>query len=163
MKFLAIDFETANKYDTSACAIGLAFVENGNIIYRDSFLIKPPTMQFDFSWVHHIYPEDVKKKPTFDKLWPTIAPYFERADFFVAHNASFDRRVLYALCDYYRIPKPEQKFECTVILSRKVFKLEKASLDKVCKHFAIPLNHHEAGSDAEACAHIMIKVIETFE
>jgi DNA polymerase-3 subunit epsilon len=30
-------------------------------------------------------------------------------------------------------------------------------LSSVCEHLDIPLNHHEAGSDAEACARIILQ------
>jgi DNA polymerase-3 subunit epsilon len=42
MNFLALDFETANYYRDSACALGLVRVENNEIVDRASFLIRPP-------------------------------------------------------------------------------------------------------------------------
>ena len=41
MNWVAIDFETANAKRSSACALGIAIVENGRIIKRASWLIKP--------------------------------------------------------------------------------------------------------------------------
>jgi DNA polymerase-3 subunit epsilon len=36
-------------------------------------------------------------------------------------------------------------------------------LPNVCRHLGISLNHHEASSDAEACARIMIRALEEGE
>ena len=40
MNFLALDFETANYYRDSACALGLARVENDKIVERASWCCK---------------------------------------------------------------------------------------------------------------------------
>ena len=47
LNFVAIDFETANKYANSACSLAVVTVENGQITKRGYSLIKPPFMQFD--------------------------------------------------------------------------------------------------------------------
>jgi DNA polymerase-3 subunit epsilon len=46
--FVALDFETANRYRDSACAIGLVRVENNQIVEKVSYLIRPPQRQFEF-------------------------------------------------------------------------------------------------------------------
>jgi len=81
----------------------------------------------------------------------------------VAHNSSFDEGVLKACCQYYGIEYPGYRFQCTVKIARKLWNIYPTKLNLVCKHFNIPLNHHEAGSDTEACAQIMIRAIKEFE
>jgi DNA polymerase III subunit epsilon len=44
MSWVAIDFETANETRASACALGVAIVEAGEVIDRASWLIRPPTL-----------------------------------------------------------------------------------------------------------------------
>ena len=39
--FVALDFETANRYRSSVCSIGLVFVENNEIVDTYYHLIKP--------------------------------------------------------------------------------------------------------------------------
>ena len=163
MNFLAIDFETANRYPNSACSVGLVNVSDGRILAKKSFLIKPPYEYFEFSHIHGISWHDVKKKPTFKEVWSKMEGYFNGIDFVVAHNASFDKRVLESCCSTYGLASPDVEFRCTVRLSRSVLKIRPANLSNVCRELFIPLNHHEAGSDAEACAHIMLEVLKRIE
>ena len=160
LNFLAIDFETADYEPDSACAIGLVRVSNGIIVSRTSYLIRPPREEFVFTYIHGISWEDVKASPTFDTLWPEIAPMFYNVDFLVAHNARFDQNVLYTCCDAAGVGRPKTPFRCSMITARKVWGIYPTKLPNVCRHLQISLNHHEASSDAEACALIMIKALE---
>jgi DNA polymerase-3 subunit epsilon len=163
MKFLAIDFETANRYPNSACSVGLVRVEHGTIKKRKVFLIKPPYEHFEFSHIHGITLNDVRKEPVFKELWPKMLPFFDGVDFVVAHNVGFDRRVLENCCSTYGLEAPDIEYRCTVKLSRSVLKIKPANLANVCRELFIPLNHHDAGSDAEACARIMLEVLRRQE
>ncbi|KAB2924433.1 MAG: 3'-5' exonuclease [Bacteroidetes bacterium] len=163
MTFLAIDFETANRYPDSACSVGLVRVTGGSITEKRTLLIRPPYDLFEFSHIHGITLRDVRRAPTFRERWKSIAPFFEGIDFAVAHNAPFDRRVLEACCRTFAITPPEVEFRCTVRLSRSVLRIKPANLSNVCRELFIPLEHHEAGSDAEACARIMMEVLRREE
>lgn len=154
--FVALDFETADNGRDSACAIGLVRVEHHQIIDRAHFLIRPPRQQMMFTHIHGIRWRDVADQPTFGALWEQISPFLQGADFFAAHNAMFDRGVLYACCDSHGIDKPAQPFICTVQLARQTWKLYPTKLPNVCDFLGIALNHHQALSDAEACAQIVI-------
>jgi DNA polymerase-3 subunit epsilon len=160
MKFLALDFETANDYRNSACAIGLVLVENLKIISKAYHLIQPPQKWFKFTYIHGITWDQVKDEPAFDTVWKRIKPFWKGIDFATAHNASFDSSVLSACCQHYGIIKPEINFRCTMWASRKMWNIHPTDLSNVCKHFKIELNHHEALSDATACAKIMINAIK---
>jgi DNA polymerase-3 subunit epsilon len=159
VKFLAIDFETADYEPDSACAVGLVRVEEGEIVRREYYLIKPPRNNFFFSYLHGIQWEDVRHKPTFAKVWPKMERIMEGTDFLVAHNARFDRGVLHACCRRYQIAVPEIPFQCTMVLSRRLWRIYPTNLPAVCRHFSIPLDHHNAASDTEACAQIMIRAL----
>lgn len=154
--FLAFDFETANMAADSACSIGLVRVQNRKIIKKEAFLIRPPTKIFQFTHIHQLTWNDVKDAPTFGELWPTLKPYFEEIEFAAAHNASFDNRVLTAVCSKYSIKPPKFDLLCTVQLARKTWGIHPTKLPDVCKALKIELNHHEALSDALACAKIVI-------
>ena len=82
----------------------------------------------------------------------------EGAHFLVAHNAGFDRAVLRACCAKAGLPMPPLRFKCTVKWSRRTFDLPRANLPTVSEHLGIELDHHQALSDAEACARIMMEV-----
>jgi DNA polymerase-3 subunit epsilon len=154
--FVALDFETANRYRDSACAIGLVRVENNQIVKKVSYLIRPPQRQFEFTNIHGITWHDVATAPSFGELWPTLEPLLSGVDFLAAHNAPFDRSVLKTCCRAYDIPQPSTEFICTVKLARDKWKIHPTKLPNVCKYLKIPLRHHNALSDAEACAQIVI-------
>lgn len=154
--FVALDFETADYGRDSACAIGLVRVENHQIVERVHYLIQPPRRRMLFTHIHGIRWSDVANQPAFDSLWETIEPLFEGIDFLATHNATFDRGVLYACCDAHGIVRPKPPFICTVQLARKTWQLRPTKLPNVCEFLRIELNHHQALSDAEACAQIVI-------
>ncbi len=154
--FLALDFETANYQRNSACAIGLVRVEQNQVTQRAYHLIRPPQRYFSFTDIHGIRWGDVAAEPNFGQLWPRIQNLFQGVDFIAAHNASFDQGVLYACCETYSIQKPTQSFLCTVQLARSVWRFYPTRLSNVCENLGIELNHHQALSDAEACAKIVM-------
>ena len=156
-KFLALDFETANPYPDSACAIGLVRVENQQVVEEVVHLIKPPQQWFTFTDIHGLTWEDVRQAPDFGRLWQQILHFFEGVYFISAHNAGFDTRVLSALCKRYLIEIPPMRSVCTVRLARKTWSIFPTKLSNVCSKLGIELNHHEALSDARACAQIVIQ------
>ncbi len=162
MRFVAIDFETANADRSSACAIGLVLVEGGNIIDKKSYLIRPHELYFDpFNVsIHGITEEDVENEPEFDQLWPLITDFFGNR-IVIAHNASFDMSVLRHVLDEYSIPYPDLPYSCTRVISKKMWpSLPSHALDVVAEHLAIEFVHHDATEDAIACASIAIQACE---
>jgi len=156
MNFVAIDFETANYQPDSACAVGLVKVASGEIVDKAVHLIRPPTKEFVFTYVHGLTWKDVAKSDDFGTLWPKLAPLLDGATFFAAHNAPFDKGVLHACCATYGIRAPSLPFRCTVQMSRRAWNIYPTKLSDVCKKLKIALNHHEALSDAMACAQIVL-------
>ena len=51
---------------------------------------------------------------------------------------------------------PEQPFICTVKLARQTWGIYPTNLPAVCAKLSIKLDHHQALSDAEACAKIVM-------
>ena len=165
--FVAIDFETADQGRDSACAVGLVRVENGVVTKKVVQLIQPPRFdsgdlftpaptEFMFTYIHGIKPDMVADQPTFGQAWPKLAPILAGAHFLAAHNAPFDNGVMTACCEAAGIPRPTHRFVCTVRLARAVWNIYPTKLPNVCEKLNITLNHHEALSDAEACANIVI-------
>ena len=159
-RFTAIDFETADRCSDSACAVAVITVEDGVIVDRAYQLIQPPRQEFEFTYIHGISWVHVKDQPTFREAWPSLAGHFERATFIAAHNARFDQGVLAACCAQAGAMPPRIRFECTVELARRVWRIYPTKLPDVCRRLQIPLNHHNAASDAEACAHIVLAAMK---
>ncbi|MHB1845464.1 MAG: 3'-5' exonuclease [Deltaproteobacteria bacterium] len=156
---MAVDFETADPGRDSACSIGLVRVEAGQIARREQRLIRPPRREFTFTAIHGLSWEDVAEAPPFREVWLELRPVIEGAAFLAAHNAGFDRSVLETCCAVAGLPAPRIPFRCTMQLARKVWALYPTRLPNVCEHLGIPLRHHEALSDAEACAGILLAAI----
>ena len=158
--FAAIDFETADYGRDSACAVAVVRVEGLAIVDRAYYHIRPPRSRFVFSYLHGILWRDVVDAPTFGQLWPSLQEKLAGVEFLAAHNASFDRSVLRTCCEQARLSAPSHTFQCTVRLARAVWNIFPTTLPDVCRYLSIPLRHHDAGSDAEACARIVIAAIE---
>jgi DNA polymerase III subunit epsilon len=154
--FVAIDFETADHGPDSACAVGLVRVEALTVVRRETLLIRPPRPRVLFTHVHGITWDMVKDAARFADAWPALSPLLDGASTLVAHNAPFDRRVLAACCAAGGLSVPELPFLCTVQLARRHWGQKPNDLPSVCRRLGIGLVHHDPGSDAEACARIVI-------
>ena len=55
---------------------------------------------------------------------------------------------------------PQQRFACTVRAARQAWSFRPTRLPDVCRYLAIPLRHHDPGSDAHACAQIALAAIQ---
>ena len=158
--FVAIDFETATGFRNSACAIGIVSVDNGEIIDEYYSLIQPPRNEY---WqqnimVHGITPRDTVSAPTFEDIYIEVKKRMLGRKV-VAHNESFDRGVLTHTMAFYDIAYSDldipKKWDCTVKIYRaKGF--SPANLHACCERMNIDLNHHEALSDARACAKLFL-------
>ena len=95
------------------------------------------------------------KSPDFGKLGD-VERFLDGVEFFAAHNASFDKGVLHACRARHGIASPSLPFQCTVQIARRTWSIYPTKLPDVCRHLGIALNHHEALSDAMACARIVL-------
>lgn len=154
--FVAIDFETATRRLDSACSVGLAACCEGQVVLSRSYVIRPPHRRFTFTRLHGIAWGDVRHAPTFEELWPMLRGWIDGAEFIAAHNAMFDRGVLLACCQRYGLRLPRRAFTCTVELARSRWRFHPTNLSEVCRRLRIPLRHHDARSDAVACARIVL-------
>ena len=154
--FVALDFETADRFRDSACAVGVVRVEGNRITRREHHLIQPPRRTFEFTGVHGISWAHVAGEARFSEVWRRVAPLLEGAEFIAAHNASFDRSVLRACCAAFAMEAPQLRFECTVKLARERWQIRPTTLPDVCGYLGLALRHHDALSDAEACAAIVL-------
>jgi len=163
LKFAAIDFETADTGRDSACALAIVRVHGNRIVGTSTRLIRPPRREIYFSYIHGITWADVANEPTFREQWPSIREELDGLDFLVAHNAPFDRSVLYGCCTTFGYEQPPHPFHCTVRVARRAWSLPSNSLPNVCAHLGIPLKHHDPTSDATACARILLAAMEQGE
>lgn len=165
MDFIAIDFETANRCRESACAIGLTYVENMEIVDQEYHLIKPTPFYFDAinQSVHGISKRQVEESPTFDQVWGKIKDKIHQKQL-VAHNASFDFSVLRYALSAYDIPFPDITYGCTLQLFRKLgLPIENNKLSSLARYYNLSLDHHHALSDSVVCAQIAIALMKDLQ
>jgi DNA polymerase-3 subunit epsilon len=158
--FAAIDFETADYGSDSACAVGVVSVKAGRIVSRFHRLIRPPRDRFIFTYIHGITWPQVCGEPNFAQLWTEIEAAIGDAQFLAAHNARFDRKVLETCCQAAGLLPPARPYVCTVELARKTWSIRPTQLPAVCGRLGIDLDHHQALSDAEACARIVLAALK---
>lgn len=152
--FTAIDFETAQGYRWTICQVGLVKVVNGIIAEELNILVQPPNNYYwkRFIEIHGITPAQTKYAPAFDKVWHKIAPYID-GQIVVAHNGmSFDFPVLSRTLEYFGIPEPAYEKRCT-------YRIYKKGLATLCCDYDIELKHHDALSDARACAELYLRYL----
>lgn len=148
----AIDFETATGYRNSICQVGLVQIKNGIVIQEVDFLVQPPDNYYwnRFTDIHGISAKDTLNSPTFDQIWDQISPYIENQNV-VAHNGfGFDFPVLDKTLFHYGLIIPNYTKFCT-------YKIYRSNLAILCEKYSIPLNHHNALSDARACGELYMK------
>jgi len=163
MRAVCIDFETANGFIGSACSVGIAVIENGQIIDTKYWLIKPhPDYDYFDPFnvrIHGIKANHVKDAPEFDLIYAQIRPLMKNA-YVIAHNASFDMSVLRHVLDLYEISYPEVDYLCTYKTALKTWSgLDNYKLDTVCKFLKHDFAHHNALEDAIACGHVLLSAL----
>ncbi len=165
MDFVAIDFETANEKRNSACALGITLVRNGEICDTTHQLLRPIEMRFS-EWnvrVHGITEEDVTDCPTLAEYWPSIVDLIENR-LVIAHNASFDISVLRHSLYSSSVAIPYLSYLCSCRLSQQAWPdLLSHSLGYLADYHGIPLEHHNAGSDAAAAASLVLTALRQFD
>ena len=169
MKLCGLDFETANRCSGSICSVGVAVVENGEVLERKEYLIKPHK---SLDWmskfcrdIHGITYEDLRESPEFSEVWQSVKTMLISADCVVIHNAPFDLRHLYNVLKMYELPPISFNYVCSVKLCRHHFpELPSHTLADMAEKFNITFRHHDALEDAETCAKIasQLEIPENF-
>ena len=161
--FAAIDFETANEQRSSVCSVGVVIVRGGIIVDSHYSLIHPEPEYYQWycQQVHGLGPEDTYDAPVFPYVWEKIAPMIEDLPL-VAHNAKFDEGCLKEVFKVYQMDYPDYTFYDTLAASRRHFgnSLPNHQLQTVAEACGYDLRrHHHALADAQACAHIALKIL----
>ncbi|GAB3284103.1 hypothetical protein GCM10027449_27810 [Sinomonas notoginsengisoli] len=162
LDFTAIDFETANGFRGSPCSVGLIKVRGGRAVERASWLMRPPEGYDEFDprnvAIHGIRPHEVAGAPRFADLFAEIGGFIGE-DVLVAHNAAFDLGVIRSALEVSGMAAPAYDYACTVVLSRRTYRLVSHSLPFAAAEAGVPLeHHHDATEDAAACAGILIDI-----
>ena len=144
--YTAIDFETAQGKRWSICQVGIVRIENGAVTETVNQLIQPPDNLYFYrnTEIHGISANHTRYSPTFPIIWSQIKHLIE-GQTVVAHNGAFDFSCLKQVIDFYNLEHPEYTKACT-------YKIYGENLASLCRKHRIELQHHDALSDAMACA-----------
>lgn len=157
-RFIAFDLEMPGQKDLRISAIGITVVEGGEIVGNYYHLVNPET-EFDPFVIDlvGITPEMVENEPTFPEIWREIEDIMD-SGILVAHGAAGDLKTLCACLSHYGIKwKDKIPYLCTCDIGIAFYPhLEHYSLDFLCEHIGVDLNHHNALSDSEGCARLII-------
>jgi DNA polymerase III subunit epsilon len=151
LDFVALDFETANAFRGSPCAVGLVKVGRGMVTEKQSLLMRPPAGHDHFDpWnltIHGITAKKVMNEPRFVELWPQILGFVEDLPV-VSHYAAFDLGVIREACIESTLPWPNLRYACTLVLGRMTYRLLSHRLPFVAEAAGLPsFDHHDAGQD----------------
>ena len=161
-QYCVIDIETPNHNNDRISSIAYAVVRDGRITESGHTLVNPETYFDDFNIQLTGIDEDmVLDAPTFPDVWAGLSDLLCRS-VVVAHNAPFDLGVLRKCLSAYDIQTPELWYLCTRSSSRQMMPtLPDHKLNTICDYLEIPLNHHQADSDAHACAIILLTLLHS--
>jgi DNA polymerase-3 subunit epsilon len=160
LDFAAIDFETAGPSAASACSVGVVVVEDGVVVERVGWLIRPPAGHDVFSeWnirIHGITPDRVLDAAGWaDQMADLLQAIGERP--VVAHNARFDMGVMRAACFVSGVATPPLDYFCSLLVARRTYTLPSYRLPVAASAAGFSdFPHHDALADAEACAAIVV-------
>lgn len=159
LDYVAIDFETANSYRGSPCAVGLVRVRDGIPVAERRWLIRPPE-EVDYfdgfnTCIHGITADMVADAPRWKDALPHIVEFIGD-DVVVAHNAGFDIGVIRYACAVDNIEWPEMRFLCTMVLARRALALPSYRLPFVLDALGSSIDdHHDPLADARAVVEVI--------
>ena len=152
------DLEMPNRFGDRISAIGISVIENGRIVKRYYSLVNPEC-RFDpyAAELTGINAALVADKPTFPEIWDGIRDLMTN-NVLVAHSAQNDLHVLSCCLSSYGIEwTPTVKCLCTLLMGNVCYPdLENHRLDTMCEALHIDLEHHNAGSDADGSAMLLL-------
>lgn len=162
-RLVALDVETADEKHQQICSIALVMIEDDRITGEWSSLVCPPSPPNPRSVdVHGLTWQMLHDQPPFAQVWPIALGLIAdaNADAVVAHFAKFDRSALEGNCAAVGLAPLALPWICTVDLGRiawpKPSVVADHRLPTLAAHLGIELKHHDALSDARACAKIYL-------
>ncbi|MDA0617565.1 MAG: DNA polymerase III subunit epsilon [Proteobacteria bacterium] len=165
VRYVCLDTETTGtlvRKGHRILEIGCVEVIDGVITGNEYHTFLNPECEIDKEAiaVHGITQETVKNEPKFEKIAGDFQSFIENS-VLVIHNASFDISFLNNELDLANLHKIENEVIDTLILARKKYVGERASLDALCTKFAVDRASrtlHGALLDAKLLAEVFLQL-----
>lgn len=165
LDFVAIDFELANAKHSSICQIGLVKVRNGQLGKTHTFYVMPPAGHQNFGHhqiaVHGITRRMIDGADSWDLMLPRLAAFTGDLPL-VAHNVVAERSMIRQTSEAAGLMVPDFTYFCT----QRAAQLHLPDqgpyrLNVLVERLGLPpLQHHDAGEDAAAAAHLAVRLAE---
>ncbi len=163
--FCAVDVETSGLSASSRIVeIGaVLFRLNGRVSTFQSLINPHQSISQSASKIHGISNEMVKNAPSASEILPLLMDFMD-GSVLIAHNASFDVKMLSSEMERTNLPRPSQPVICTVKLAKSVFAgLENFRLTTLVKHLKIDCERlHRGLDDALAAMEVFLKAASNF-
>jgi DNA polymerase-3 subunit epsilon len=161
MKFIAIDFETANPDLSSICQIGTVTFEDGKASEKWQTLINPEDFFYPSNIsIHGIDEKMVQNAPTFPQIFDTLCNLLS-GQVVVCHT-HFDRAALSRVVDKYQLSQINCTWLDTAKVARRAWKQftqRGYGLKNIAEMLGIEFQHHNAEEDAWAAGEILLRAI----
>ena len=161
--FVVFDIETTGFSPTvnNIIEIGAVKISEGKIVDRFSTFVNPKEpIPYRIEKLTGINDAMVEDAPFINDALTQFSKFCEGA-VYVAHNANFDMGFIKAKEEAAGIVRQYSYVDTLGMARLLVPEIARFKLDNLCKFFKISLeNHHRAVDDAEATAHIFLKLIE---
>ena len=163
-EYSVLDVETtglAPRYN-GIIEIGIVKVKGLKIVDKYCSIVNPGRpIPYYISEFTGITDDDTYNAPLFEDIVDDILKFIS-GSVFVAHNLSFDRSFInkeFLMIDRERPDNPQL---CTLKLAKQIYpELKSKSLGSLSQHLNVKLlNAHRALPDAEATAHVLIKMLK---
>lgn len=161
-RFLALDVETANRFGSSICQIGIACVrKDGSIVTWSTYV--DPDDEFDPAniAIHGITENTVwdAGAPDFCEALEHVLPLLQEHTVF--QHSNFDSRCISEACDISDTPVPPIKWADSVQVARRAWPELKGNGGHGLAHLrdflSLQFDHHDAEEDARAAAEIVLR------
>ena len=169
-RYICLDTETTGisvKNKHKIIEIGCVEVVNGKETGRTYHAYLNPDREIDkeAQAVHGISLDSLQDKPRFQEISDDFTKFIANSTL-VIHNATFDLNFLNYELELCGLEKIENPIVDTLILARKKYVGERASLDALCKKFEVDLssrNMHGALLDAGLLAKVFMRMDQEFD
>ena len=160
--YVVFDIETTglNPKFCKIIEIGAVKIEGGEIVGEFSKFINPEIpIPYKITELTSITDDMVMSSPTIDVILPEFLEFIGDASV-VAHNAAFDTTFIKKFADDMGLPTDYSILDTMTLAHVLCPELGKFTLDRICKHLGIKLeHHHRAVDDAGATAQIFLRFL----
>lgn len=155
MHYFAIDVETANRFRSSICSIGLIEMCDGVAVNHWGFNVDPgqPFDEFNIK-IHGITPEMVSGAYRLEAVLTWLCKILDGQ--IVVSHSSFDSSAIRLACESFGMNEPSCFWADSCEVARDVWPdLRNHKLKTICKKLKFDFQHHDAFEDAIGVAVII--------